>query len=413
MLLDIYVQGHHVGVLEQAGLSDYVFTYLPDTPPTLAVSLLMPVRTRSWVHSMLHPVFQISLPEGALRQSLENHFAKKFNHFGDMELLAVVGENLVGQVQAVPHGQPLAGLTPHESLTRLLQAPTDDLVRYYMGDRLSESGVSGGFPKFLANSPVATEGDRLTLIVDRWVVKLNDDDHPHLAQLEYFCMCVAREMGLRTPEFLLSQDTQHLLVRRFDVAENGSRLGFEDMCALAGLPARDKFSGSVERIAKIIQQHCTSGQARASLDEFYAQYLLASVIRNGDAHLKNFGLLYAPGGQPRLAPVYDMVSMAVYAPRTNSGDADDTMALTLGGTKRFLTAKTLPQLARVCRVTEQRHNYWCAKLLAAMQKVRKDVEALDSGAAFTEQARRMLDLWGHGVAVSISCPDSAIPRRQW
>lgn len=43
---------------------------------------------------------------------------------------------------------------------------------------------------------------------------------------------------------------------RFDVTGDGTRLGFEDMCALFGLPAKDKFTGSVERIIKTIGTYC-------------------------------------------------------------------------------------------------------------------------------------------------------------
>jgi len=77
MTLDIYVQDKKVGVLDQTGITSFVFTYLPDTPRDLAVSLLMPPRTESWTSPFLFPVFQVSLPEGALRQTLERFFAKK------------------------------------------------------------------------------------------------------------------------------------------------------------------------------------------------------------------------------------------------------------------------------------------------------------------------------------------------
>ena len=129
MKLDIYVKGVMAGVLDQTGVSEYVFTYLPDASPQNPVSLLMPVRSQSWISSFLHPVFQISLPEGALRQSIERHFAKHFERFSDTEMLAVVGENLVGQLQAVPHGQALANHPPSESLASLLDENVQVLVQ--------------------------------------------------------------------------------------------------------------------------------------------------------------------------------------------------------------------------------------------------------------------------------------------
>lgn len=85
--------------------------------------------------------------------------------------------------------------------------------------------------------------------------------------------------------------------------------------------------------------------------DIYVQYLLCNTIRDGDAHLKNFGLLYGPGSAPTLAPVYDMLSMSTYAPKNDQGDAMDTLALTFGGTKRWLKAAELKRLGTVCGVS--------------------------------------------------------------
>lgn len=62
----------------------------------------------------------------------------------------------------------------------------------------------------------------------------------------------------------------------------------------------------------------------------------------GDAHLKNFGLIYNDVETVELAPVYDMLSMAVYAPPLpNSRDANDGMAINFQGSKRWLTPDTI------------------------------------------------------------------------
>jgi len=156
-MLDVYVSNQLVGVLDQPDPYTFVFNYMPDAPSTLPVSLLMPKRTESWTSRDLHPVFQISLPEGALRELIARKFSKRFKHFGDLELLAVVGENMIGRITVTPHGQAPASLTPHESLARLIKEETTALVDHYLGNRLHESGVSGGFMKFLAKAPAASK----------------------------------------------------------------------------------------------------------------------------------------------------------------------------------------------------------------------------------------------------------------
>lgn len=205
-MLDVYVSNQLVGVLDQPDPYLFVFNYLPDAPSTLPVSLLMPKRAESWRSRELHPVFQISLPEGALRELITRKFSKKFKRFGDLELLAVVGENMIGRITVTPHGQVPGSLSPHESLARLIKEETTALVDHYLGNRLHESGVSGGFMKFLAKSHNSQQASRPTLALDNWIIKLNDDDHPNIVLLEHFGIMAARRAGLPVPVVHLGED---------------------------------------------------------------------------------------------------------------------------------------------------------------------------------------------------------------
>jgi len=172
------------------------------------------------------------------------------------------------------------------------------------------------------------------------------------------------------------------------------------MCALTGQPARDKFSGSAERIVRTIRAFCPGMAGQRACEQFYAQYLLAAAIRNGDAHLKNFGLLYEGGEIPTLAPVFDMLTMSVYAPRDNHGDANDGMALTLGGTKRWPTADSLKRLGQVCDVSPGRQNHWRKHLGEALLRTAESAVAFkhaNQGEAVGRNIARMLELWSHGM----------------
>lgn len=400
-MLDVYVSKQLIGVLDQPEPYTFVFNYLPDAPSVLPVSLLMPKRTASWVSRELHPVFQISLPEGSLRELIVRNFSKRFARFGDLELLAVIGENMIGRIQVTPHRQALSGLTAHESLSSLIKEDTTKLVKHYLGTRLHESGVSGGFMKFLAKSPVSHQDGRPTLALDNWIIKLNDEDHPQIVLVEYFGMMAAHAAGLTVPAVHLSEDRKHLLVKRFDLTAEGKRLGFEDMCALLGLPAREKFTGSVERVIKTIGTYCQGIHIKQSYDHFFGQYLLASTIRNGDAHLKNFGLMYDEIKNAALAPTYDMLSMSVYAPHlSNSNDADDGLALNFEGSKRWLTPKTITALANQCLVSTKRRNEWETQIAVALIETAKKVVGFVNTHPqdhFAKMAQRMLELWSIGL----------------
>jgi serine/threonine-protein kinase HipA len=77
------------------------------------------------------------------------------------------------------------------------------------------------------------------------------------------------------------------------------------------------------------------------LAEFVRRLVVNILIGNGDAHLKNWSVIYRDGVTPRLAPAYDLVSTIHYV-------AKDSLALNLAGEKRFevIDEKHFEALAR-------------------------------------------------------------------
>jgi len=232
-------------------------------------------------------------------------------------------------------------------------------------------------------------------------VKTNDADHPELTVLEFFGMKVARAMGLTTATARLSEDGEELFVERFDIDADGASLQFEDMCSLLGLAARDKYAGSIERVVRTVRDLVEPEIADVSCSNLFGQYLLAASIRNSDAHLKNFGVLYSPESRPQLAPVYDMLTMGAYAPRSNNGDAFDGMALTLCGTKRWPRKPEIESFARLCRISAAEEAAWHGRLSAAISLVSKEVAEFSCrkvSAPTLHRLRRMLELWSIGCS---------------
>jgi serine/threonine-protein kinase HipA len=77
----------------------------------------------------------------------------------------------------------------------------------------------------------------------------------------------------------------------------------------------------------------------AAREQFFATLVLSVLLRNGDAHLKNFGVLYvSPGDTVALAPVYDVVTTTAYI-------REDVPALSLAGTKKWWSRKVLERFA--------------------------------------------------------------------
>lgn len=140
-----------------------------------------------------------------------------------------------------------------------------------------------------------------------------DSDYPHSAANEWFTMRLAGALGLPVPEVHLRHLPQPIyLVRRFDRAhtEAGTRrLHAVDACQLLGLAHLYKYSqGSVDRLAELALACRAPAPTRALLFDWIVFNLL---VGNADAHLKNLSFLVSHEGV-RLAPFYDLLSVAVY-----------------------------------------------------------------------------------------------------
>lgn len=319
--------------------AQHVFNY-STAERTNEVSLTMPIRARSYATTPLMPVFSMNLPEGYLFDLIARRLAKH-EQIDDMRMLAITGRQQIGHLQFLPPGEAWEALPPQVGLQQLLHAPTSDRLFDLLVETYFESGISGVQPKVLMPDADRTPDERITLTDADLIVKTGGADYPWLTQNEFLCMDAARRAGLDVPEFWLSDDGNLFIMRRFDLEPE--RLGFEDMAVLMG-KSRDpqgnyKYQESYEAVARIIQAF-SGTRAASNLHAFFESVALSVLVRNGDAHLKNFGMLYRHPGEAdvRLAPVYDVVCTTVYPyynRRTGSERIDRTLAL-----KFFSGAKT-------------------------------------------------------------------------
>jgi len=374
----------------------YIGEIAPPTPS--APSMLEEQFARSTRGAAPPPFLEVSLPEGHMRRAMLARLAGRVEP-DDFALLRAVGDNMIGLIQVADCSAmaPASGVGLRLSVTEALHMEEGSLVDLAFDAGKAWPGISGGFMKLFVTSPAASRLQR-----DRhWIVKLADGDRPGLCAVEYFGMCAARLMGIEVPEAIVSNDYSRYMVERFDLNSKGEHLGFVDMCAISATPAADKYACSAERIVGLLADACDSTTVESSLDAFFAQYLLASVIRNGDAHLKNFGVLYGQAHPWAIAPAYDMLSMAVYAPKRSDGDADDGMALTLRGTRRWPSPAMLADLASRCGVSRSRQLMWQERIQYALVHVGASAaEATREkviGQRETAVIARMLELWAIGI----------------
>jgi len=205
----------------------------------------------------------------------------------------------------------------------------------------------------------ANTATRTTTRLSDLIVKASGPAWPDLTANEFLCMDAARRAGLAVPEFHLSDDASLFVIRRFDRLADGTRLGFEDMAALSGQHYDEyghyKYRGSYESIAAIIEAYC-GPNAVESKQRLFEYVAASSLMRNGDAHMKNFGLLYEVPDDPagvRLAALYDVVTTSVYDlvnPRTGQTSQDRTLALKLNKSRTYPDARVLTAFGHRCNV---------------------------------------------------------------
>ncbi len=94
---------------------------------------------------------------------------------------------------------------------------------------------------------------------------------------------------------------------------------------------KEPYRGNYDEIASLLRWISPN-----SIDEFIKLVVFNLICGNGDAHLKNFSVLYDNGRDAALSPAYDLVSTIVYCPPLRR-----ELALQLGGSDKFDSTKRL------------------------------------------------------------------------
>jgi len=145
---------------------------------------------------------------------------------------------------------------------------------------------------------------------------------------EHLTMQIASQVyGIETAVngLCFSKDNQPVYItRRFDVLPDGCKLAQEDFCSLIGKSEQNngnefKYDGAYEDIALAIQQHIPAWIP--AMERFFQLLVFNYIYANGDAHLKNFSLLYR-NGEPLLAPAYDLINTFVHIQGVDLGLKD-------------------------------------------------------------------------------------------
>jgi len=287
------------------------------------------------------PWFSNLLPEGPLRDLIARQAGVSV--YREFFLLHHLGDDLPGAVRIVAdEATPeIAGET---------RPATDEHPRE--GDwHFSLAGVQLKFSALRAGRGVTIP---VSGIGGDWIVKLPDGRFPGVPENEFATMRWAEASGIRIPEIQLIPVAEvsglpaeastivagqrALAVRRFDRPSAVKRVHIEDFAQILGLYPEQKYDKfNYETLANLVYK--LAGEAE--LEEFIRRLVFVVASGNGDAHLKNWSLIYPDGVNAKLSPAYDFVSTIQYK-------ADDQLALDLARSKRWqdVTHESFLRLAR-------------------------------------------------------------------
>jgi serine/threonine-protein kinase HipA len=347
-VLELTLHGHRVGFVAGYRSGRNVLTFAPEFRenrgrPTFSLTThpdfpnAEKLLAAQWIkRQCLHPVLSNLLPEGALREMFA--LGLKVHIDDEFQLLSYLGRDLPGALVATPMAAEAipAYVLQNEAAPESVIFAVEDGMHHF-----SLAGVQMKFSKRHQDGryQINESGER-----GEWIVKMPSTRHKSVPLNEFSAMRLAEQAGVDIPEIrliemdrlaklppiVLPDERYAFAIRRFD-RKGQERIHTEDFAqVLVKYPHRKYDSANYEQIAKVLYRYTGSGLA--NVQQFARRLLVNILLANGDAHLKNWSLIYPDRVTAELAPAYDIVTTMVYI-----GD-ERKFALNLGGSKEWYAA---------------------------------------------------------------------------
>jgi serine/threonine-protein kinase HipA len=219
-------------------------------------------------------------------------------------------------LRRVFNGRKVHHILPYDS------PATDDLTDEMFAENRGRMSISGVQEKF-------------SVIQDKNKLRLIDEGErgthilkpiPHVGKQsgqmpanEHLTMQIARQVyRIETAENALiffKNGAPAYITKRFDVAEDGSKLAKEDFASLTGRTPQThgesyKYQGNYLELFEHMKRLLPAYRLEAP--KLFQLLVFNYLFSNGDAHLKNFALLETPQGDFRLSPAYDLMNTRMF-----------------------------------------------------------------------------------------------------
>ena len=368
--LNVWFFGEYVGVLTQD--EGYLsFRYLPqwlESKNAKPLSQSLPLRAEPFGDKIAKPFFAGLLPEGDKRTSIAKIL--KVSSKNDFALLDGIGGECAGALILLEPGQ-IPPVEAHESesiewleedqfFAVLEKLPKRPLLAGEAGLRLSLAGAQEKLPVVVrevqgkdAQNTHFEIGLPKNNIPSSYILKPEITGVAGSVYNEAFCLALAKELKLSaaTAKIGRIKDKTYLLVERYDRFFDNNRqlkrLHQEDFCQALGITPELKYQHeggpSIGDGFALVRK--VTNPSAPNLLRLLDYIIFNCLIGNNDAHAKNFSLLYGQNGI-QLAPLYDVLSTAVYS------DLTDSMAMKIGSKYRFdeLHVRHWVQMAEIAQL---------------------------------------------------------------
>jgi len=379
----------------------------------------LPPVVRPSIPGKLPPFIVSLLPEGWLQSVLRDHRDERaLLRSGTRYLSNITIARTVEELAALPADLltcRLAAFTRDGLFTGRYEGPGRSTIERDFEHRLAALYADADTPRLSGvqiKAPMSLEADgRLSPSVGAAFTHVlkpaGTSGFETLPVIEWIGLSLARAIGLSVPEAALVRMPDGmppaLLVERFDIREQADDprwIAMEDMCSVLDLETRDKYTGTIERVARATR--ALSSAPDEDLLILLRRVLFAWLIADGDMHLKNMALLKtaekgkAVFASVRLAPVYDALTTRVFP-----GLEHDRMALKLSGKDERLRRADFIALASLAGLRASEANTVVDDVLQRLPAA-LDTVALPAALELDEGARaiaaRALDLCRTRVA---------------
>lgn len=226
-----------------------------------------------------------------------------------------------------------------------------------------------GVQKKLSLHLTAGADPHLTLVnyPTGYILKPQTVEYSALPELEFLIMQMANATKIKCVPFALlripsQNNSLAYITKRIDRVK-GKILAMEDFCQLDGRLTEDKYRGSYERCAKVINKY--SSVPGADMTELFLRIVFSFAVGNSDMHLKNFSLIETKEGSElyTLSAAYDMLSSNIAIPADK-----EQLALTLNGKKHNIRRKDFLRFAETSDISEISANRMIEKVVKLRSK---------------------------------------------